>query len=146
MFTCCCVGIEFYLLFLLIFLSSSSLLPSFLVNSTLQFPTWKVSLRLSMNWQSIWMATFKLKNSSYNDFNGQLTDDKQIFIINYILIVSFRFRQSYENIHAEASKDPTKYLSNPINAYLLIKRLTSDWTKVEEIMNQNTGPGIKFLK
>ena len=61
-----------------------------------------------------------------------------------IVFGCFRFRQSFENIHEEASKDPAKYLSNPINAYLLIKRLTSDWKKVETIMNQHIAPGILF--
>ena len=59
-----------------------------------------------------------------------------------IAFVCFRFHQNYENIYAEASKNPAKYLSNPINAYLLIKRLTSDWKKVETIMNQHLAPGI----
>ena len=63
-----------------------------------------------------------------------------------IVFVCCRFRQSYENIQTEASKDPVKYLSNPINSYLLIKRLTSDWKKVETIMNQHLAHGILFSK
>ena len=63
-----------------------------------------------------------------------------------IVFVCFRFHQSYENIYAEASKNPVKYLSNPINSYLLIKRLTSDWKKVETIMNQHLAHGILFSK
>ena len=44
-------------------------------------------------------------------------------------------------MYEEASVDVPKYISNPINAYLLVKRLTSDWKKVEGIMTQNAGPG-----
>jgi len=33
--------------------------------------------------------------------------------------------------HEEASKDPNFYLSNPLNAFLLVKRLTVDWKDVE---------------
>jgi len=46
-------------------------------------------------------------------------------------------------MYQEASADVSKYLANPINAYLLVKRLTSDWKQVEGVMAQNTGPGMK---
>lgn len=39
----------------------------------------------------------------------------------------------------------SKYLANPINAYLLVKRLTADWKQVEGVMTQNTGPGLTKL-
>lgn len=50
-------------------------------------------------------------------------------------------KQEYEKMYEEASADVGKYLSNPINAYLLVKRLTSDWKQVEGVVTQNTGPG-----
>lgn len=40
----------------------------------------------------------------------------------------------YQREHNEASRDISKYISNPINAYLLTKRLTSDWKAVEQVM------------
>ncbi|XP_050536109.1 prolyl 4-hydroxylase subunit alpha-1-like [Daktulosphaira vitifoliae] len=40
----------------------------------------------------------------------------------------------YEKEHKIAAKDITNYLSNPINDYLLVKRLTSDWYKTEKLM------------
>lgn len=40
----------------------------------------------------------------------------------------------YQREHDEAAKDVSSYLLNPINAYLLIKRLTSDWKDLETIM------------
>ena len=45
-------------------------------------------------------------------------------------------------MYEEASSDVGKYLANPINAYLLVKRLTADWKQVEGVMTQNVGPGI----
>lgn len=45
-------------------------------------------------------------------------------------------------MYQEASADVSKYLANPINAYLLVKRLTSDWKHVEGVMTQNVGPGM----
>ncbi|XP_075211186.1 prolyl 4-hydroxylase subunit alpha-1 isoform X3 [Lycorma delicatula] len=40
----------------------------------------------------------------------------------------------YAKEHEEASVDISSYLSNPINAYLLVKRLTSDWKQTESLM------------
>ena len=45
-------------------------------------------------------------------------------------------------MYEEASSDVGKYLANPINAYLLVKRLTADWKQVEGVMTQNVGRGI----
>lgn len=52
------------------------------------------------------------------------------------------FLEEYEKIYEEASVDVQKYLSNPINAYLIVKRLTSDWKQVEGVMTQNVGPAF----
>lgn len=41
----------------------------------------------------------------------------------------------YSKEHEEASRDVTAYLTNPINAYLLLKRLTTDWKATLELMN-----------
>nr|CAH0108398.1 unnamed protein product [Daphnia galeata] len=45
--------------------------------------------------------------------------------------------EEYESMYEEASADVSKYLANPLNAYLLVKRLTSDWKKVEGVMSKN---------
>lgn len=49
---------------------------------------------------------------------------------------------AYKNQHATAAEDIQSYLANPINAYLLVKRLTTDWKQVENLMNTNVGQGI----
>lgn len=54
------------------------------------------------------------------------------------------YLEDYENMYNEASQDVSKYLANPINAYLLVKRLTTDWKDVEAYMTQNSGQGIHF--
>ena len=51
------------------------------------------------------------------------------------------FLEEYESLYEEASTNVGKYIANPINAYLLVKRLTADWKQVEGVMTQNTGPG-----
>ncbi|KAH8313089.1 hypothetical protein KR067_000296 [Drosophila pandora] len=45
----------------------------------------------------------------------------------------------YQREHADASSDITAYVSNPINAYLLTKRLTTDWKQVENLMEHDVG-------
>jgi len=50
-----------------------------------------------------------------------------------------RYLTEYERLYNEASSDVTKYLGNPINAYLLVKRLTIDWKQVESVMIENHG-------
>jgi prolyl 4-hydroxylase len=65
---------------------------------------------------------------------------ERICLIPYFSLA--RFLEEYENNHHEASEDVSKYLANPLNAYLLVKRLTSDWKKVEGVMTQNAGTGM----
>jgi prolyl 4-hydroxylase len=50
--------------------------------------------------------------------------------------------EEYENMYQEASADVSKYLANPVNAYLLVKSLTSDWKKIEGVMSHNFGSGL----
>ncbi|CAH1154904.1 unnamed protein product [Phaedon cochleariae] len=45
-----------------------------------------------------------------------------------------RFADIYQKQHNLASEDVQLYVSNPINAYLLVKRLTADWKQVESLM------------
>lgn len=47
----------------------------------------------------------------------------------------------YQREHAEAAVDISNYVSNPINAYLLTKRLTTDWKQVENLMAHDVGVG-----
>lgn len=48
-----------------------------------------------------------------------------------------KFAKEYTVRNQEAIKEGAKFVSNPVNAYLLIKRLTSDWTYVESMMKNN---------
>lgn len=47
----------------------------------------------------------------------------------------------YQREHKEASADISAYLSNPINAFMLTKRLTSDWKSIENVMSFDVGAG-----
>lgn len=50
-----------------------------------------------------------------------------------------RKMKEYQTEHETASEDVSSYLLNPINAYLLTKRLTSDWKDVEQVMTLDVG-------
>lgn len=46
--------------------------------------------------------------------------------------------------HAEAAKDVPEYLANPINAFLVVKRLTLDWKQAEYHIKDHIFEGIFF--
>uniref|UniRef100_A0A0K0DQV6 P4Ha_N domain-containing protein n=1 Tax=Angiostrongylus cantonensis TaxID=6313 RepID=A0A0K0DQV6_ANGCA len=55
-----------------------------------------------------------------------------------------RFADEYVIRNKYATDIGPDFVTNPINAYLLIKRLTSEWKKVEDIMRTNKAE--KFIK
>jgi hypothetical protein len=56
----------------------------------------------------------------------------------------YRRAAEYAREHEEATSDFSEYLNNPINAYLLVKRLTSDWRDVEKLMVNDIGEGTEL--
>ena len=52
----------------------------------------------------------------------------------------------YSDLNSIASKDVNSYLANPINAYLLVKRLTTDWKFVEYLINSEKKHLIEGLQ
>ncbi|KAJ8977990.1 hypothetical protein NQ317_004535 [Molorchus minor] len=46
-----------------------------------------------------------------------------------------RYVDIYQKQHNKATDDVQTYVSNPINAYTLVKRLTTDWKQVETLMD-----------
>lgn len=48
-----------------------------------------------------------------------------------------------ERVHDAASRSPEDFVGNPINAYLLVKRLTVDWADIQTILTaDNTGQAM----
>lgn len=72
------------------------------------------------------------------DIFSQLSQLFQLFSKEW-KIFPFRNVEDYAREHEEASRNIQQYLSNPINAYLLVKRLTTDWKKVEELITEDVG-------
>ncbi|XP_076051189.1 prolyl 4-hydroxylase subunit alpha-1 [Oratosquilla oratoria] len=63
---------------------------------------------------------------------------------NYIVAQEERIRkmkrdlEEMENFHQVALVSPGGFLGNPINAYLLVKRLTTDWAAVQNVMTEDS--------
>lgn len=51
----------------------------------------------------------------------------------------------YSVEYEKAQADPTEYLANPINAYLLVKRLTTDWKNIENLLKDDIYQGTSYF-
>ncbi|KAI4458945.1 prolyl 4-hydroxylase alpha subunit [Holotrichia oblita] len=66
-------------------------------------------------------------------------------IENYIsaqeqkMLLLRKYVEAYMEQYEKASEDVQAYVENPINAYLLVKRLTTDWKLVQNLITRNTG-------
>ncbi|KAK9754306.1 2OG-Fe(II) oxygenase superfamily [Popillia japonica] len=63
---------------------------------------------------------------------------KQLFREHKILLLR-KYAEVYMEQYEKASQDVQAYVENPINAYLLVKRLTTDWKEVRNLITTNTG-------
>ena len=65
---------------------------------------------------------------------------------SFFQFTSYSKLGEYQREHEDAATDMPAYVSNPINAYLLTKRLTTDWRQVENLMSHDVGVGrLNFL-
>lgn len=58
---------------------------------------------------------------------------KLVFLIKNKIIFKCRTLFEFETAQWKALNRPVEYLSNPVNAFMLIKRLTTDWPIVMDI-------------
>lgn len=49
-----------------------------------------------------------------------------------------------ESSHREAEKDVTKYMSNPLNAFVIIKQLTSVFHDVQGVLTTNANGIVRL--
>lgn len=56
-----------------------------------------------------------------------------------------RYARTFRLQHEKASKDIESYVANPINAYLLVKRLTADWWDIRKLLNDTSGQGNPLI-
>lgn len=52
-----------------------------------------------------------------------------------ICVCMYRFIENIKFHHELASLDTSDYIGNPINAFILIKRLANDWKELNEFLN-----------
>ena len=45
----------------------------------------------------------------------------------------------YQRVNRELVENQEAYLHNPVNAYLVVKRLATDWKKVQGVIIENVG-------
>ena len=50
-------------------------------------------------------------------------------------VLYFRHIVGYEEVQKKAHHDVEKYIGNPLNSYLLIKKLTSDWKELKDLLS-----------
>lgn len=85
------------------------------------------------------VAVVSIFSLCYKDIMGEF--EWNCALIAYKIIRIIRRISEYQREHNEASRDIGKYIANPINAYLLTKRLTSDWSIVEQVMSHDVANG-----
>lgn len=78
-------------------------------------------------------ALLETENVLINNLEGYI--EAQEHKLDYLK----RKVKEYQTEHEAAADDVSSYLLNPINAYLLTKRLTTDWRDVEQVMTLDVG-------
>jgi hypothetical protein len=56
-----------------------------------------------------------------------------------------RYAAIYKKQYNKAAEDVQLYVANPINAYTLVKRLTTDWKEVENLISTDVNSGKTIL-
>ncbi|XP_045113671.1 prolyl 4-hydroxylase subunit alpha-1-like isoform X2 [Portunus trituberculatus] len=84
--------------------------------------------------------------TSMSDMSRLLTTEGEMIraIENFIIAQEEKLQKlkkdltEMERVHDVAAHSPEDFLANPINAYLLVKRLTVDWADLQDVMTDNT--------
>ncbi|KAL1418419.1 hypothetical protein MTO96_025920 [Rhipicephalus appendiculatus] len=53
-----------------------------------------------------------------------------------------KLRQEFSQLHKAASRDGDEFVSNPVNAFLLVKKLTADWKTISRLMLNTEGKAM----
>ncbi|XP_066942422.1 prolyl 4-hydroxylase subunit alpha-1 isoform X1 [Macrobrachium rosenbergii] len=105
---------------------------------------------VSVMWTVWWLLGFAVVGiassgevyTSMIDVGRLLTTEGEMIraVENYILAQEEKLQKlkrdmiEMERVHDEASRSPDAFLGNPINAYLLVKRLTVDWADIQNVL------------
>ncbi|XP_055525461.1 prolyl 4-hydroxylase subunit alpha-1-like [Wyeomyia smithii] len=114
----------------------------------------KAHMRSGALWTTLLLALAACFHMARSELFTALADMEELMETEVVLITNLekyirvqeekleRLRRKsleYQREHAEAAKDISAYLSNPVNAFLLLKRLTTDWREVESLMSYDVG-------
>ncbi|KAK9871119.1 hypothetical protein WA026_011403 [Henosepilachna vigintioctopunctata] len=112
-----------------------------------------VSYKMEIRYAATFTVIFYLSllfSSSRCDVFTALTDLEELLQTEDYLVTSLenyvkaeehridilkRYAELYRKHHAIATEDVESYVSNPINAYVLVKKLSTDWQQVEALMS-----------
>ena len=54
-----------------------------------------------------------------------------------------KFFRNVKSQADEATQSPERFISHPVNSFLIIKRFTSDWLEMARILNTHSGNGTR---
>lgn len=54
-----------------------------------------------------------------------------------------RWADKFEVLSTAATSDPEGFLGHPVNAFKLIRRLTTEWTELEHLVLTDTSDGTQ---
>lgn len=112
---------------------------------------------MEWSWSLLLHCILVVCSSAQNDFFtsvGQMTDllftekDLVLSLKDYIKAEERKLHKlklwadRLESLSSAATKDPERFLGNPVNAFKLIKRLNSEWSDLEALVLTDTSDGF----
>ncbi|XP_035209546.1 prolyl 4-hydroxylase subunit alpha-1-like, partial [Stegodyphus dumicola] len=90
----------------------------------------------------LFTAVVDLEKLLYTEGELIKTIDKYIEMEEKRLQEVKKLKEEYGRLHQVASVDSQSFLENPINAFLLVKRLSADWKAAENLMLKSAGKDL----
>ncbi|KAI4458941.1 prolyl 4-hydroxylase alpha subunit [Holotrichia oblita] len=90
------------------------------------------------SYSELYTAVAELEGLLHTEQTVITTLGNYIYAQEQKMLLVKRYVEAYVDQYKKASKDIQTYLQNPINAYLLVKRLTTDWDVVQDLITENT--------
>ncbi|CAL1270717.1 unnamed protein product [Larinioides sclopetarius] len=90
----------------------------------------------------VFTAIVDLEKLLYTEGEIIKTIDKYIEMEEKRLLEIKKLKDEYGRLHQIASVDSQSFLENPINAFLLVKRLSTDWKLAESLMLKSAGKAM----
>ncbi|GIY48247.1 prolyl 4-hydroxylase subunit alpha-1 [Caerostris extrusa] len=118
---------------------------SFMMSSTIKLILIGVTLCSLSHWTTseVFTAIVDLEKLLYTEGEIIKTIEKYIEVEEKRLQeIKSKLKDEYGRLHQVATADSQSFLENPINAFLLVKRLSTDWKLAESLMLKSTGKAM----